>query len=91
MHEDRWPKTAENYNPRRKTKADAGKRIVRPMEEYNLLISDYRKIEYLLASLWLLCIQLTELLPHRSSFIAEFFAVAEGDAHHCPNQYSVKT
>jgi len=42
------------------------------MEECNWLISDYKKIEYLLASLWLLCVQLTALMPHTSSFIAEF-------------------
>jgi len=90
MHEDRWPRI-ENYNPRRKTKANIGKRIVRAMEECNWLIFDCKKVEYLLASLWLLCIQLTELMPHRSSVIAEFFAVTEGDAHHCPKQYSVKT
>jgi len=91
MHEDRWLRIAENYNPGRKTKANAGKIIVRPMEKCNWLISDYKKIEYLLESLWLLCILLTELTLHRSSFIAEFFAVTEGDAHHYPNQYSVKT
>jgi hypothetical protein len=56
LHEDRWPKIAENYKPRRKTKANAGRRIVRPMEECNWLISDYKKKEYLLASLWLLCV-----------------------------------
>jgi hypothetical protein len=91
MHEGRWPRIAENYNPRRKTKANAGNKIVRPMEECHWLISDYKKIEYLLAILWLLCIQLTELMLHRSSFIAEFFAVTESDAHHCLNQHSVKT
>ena len=61
------------------------------MEEYNWLISYYKKTEYLLASLWLLCVLLTEFMPHRSSFIGEFFAETEGDAHHYPNQYSVKT
>jgi len=91
MHKDGWPGIAENYNPRRKTKANAGKKILRPMEECNWLISHYKKTEYLLASLWLLCVQLTELTPHRFSFVAELFAVTEGDAHHCPNQYSVET
>jgi hypothetical protein len=45
MHKDRWPRIAENYNPRRNTKANAGKKTMRPMEECNWLISDYKKIE----------------------------------------------
>jgi hypothetical protein len=50
MRKDRCPRIAEHYNPRRKTKANAGKKIVRPMKECNWLISDCKKMEYLLAS-----------------------------------------